>query len=307
MRAYYCDTFVLPLPEGHRFPMDKYRLLRERLESLVADDPLLGIDFHLPPAATNEQLLSAHGVDYVNSVITGELTPKEQRALGFPWSEAMVERSRRSSGATLAACRTAFEEGIAVNLAGGTHHAMAHEAQGFCVFNDSVIAARGLQAEGLAKRPIVIDLDVHQGNGTASVLEHDSSIFTLSVHGERNFPFTKATSDLDVALPDGTQDAEYLDALDLALAAASQRFTPDCVIYIAGADPFEKDKLGKLSLSKQGLAARDERVFEYCRHNQLPVAVSMAGGYAREIDDIVDIHAQTVLLAANYWKQLALL
>lgn len=305
MRAYYCDTFVLPLPEGHRFPMDKYRLLRERLERQVVADPTVDIEFHLPPAATDAQLLSAHGAAYVNSVITGELTPKEQRALGFPWSPAMVERSRRSSGATLAACRTALQEGIAVNLAGGTHHAMANEAQGFCVFNDSVIAARGLQAEGLAKRPIVIDLDVHQGNGTASILEHDPSIFTLSLHGERNFPFTKAHSDLDVALPDGTQDAEYLDALERALAIASQRFTPDCVIYIAGADPYERDKLGKLSLSKQGLAARDQHVFQYCRHNELPVAVSMAGGYARELNEIVDIHAQTVLLAADYWKSLA--
>ena len=209
----------------------------------------------------------------------------------------MVERSRRSAGATLCACRSALKDGVAANLAGGTHHAFRDRGEGFCVFNDAAVAARAMQAEGLARRVLIVDCDVHQGNGTASILAGDDSIFTFSIHGARNFPFEKEQSDLDIELPDGCADAAYLLQLDAGLNTAFDLARPDLVIYLAGADPYHDDRLGRLSLSFAGLAERDRRVFAHCAALNVPIAIAMAGGYARQIDDTVAIHAATLCLA----------
>ena len=240
-----------------------------------------------------------HDGGYVAAVTNGTLDTQAQRRVGFPWSPAMVERSRRSAGATLAACRTALDSGCGINLAGGTHHAHRAHGEGFCVFNDAAVAARAMQAEGRAARVVIIDCDVHQGNGTAAILARDDTIFTFSIHGAKNFPFHKERSDLDIALDDGVGDAEYLAALDQGLCQAIELSRADLAIYLAGADPFADDKLGRLALSKRGLAARDQMVFEYSRQAGLPVAITMAGGYARAIEDTVDIHFQTLWGAAG--------
>lgn len=297
MIAYYNDIFVLPLPPDHRFPMRKYRLLRERLisEGVVRDDELL-----VPEAATDEQILRCHDADYLNRVKNGTLSRKEITRIGFPWSPQLVERSRRSSGATICAARTAMTEGISANLAGGTHHAGRSFGAGYSVFNDSCIAARALQTEGLAERIAVIDCDVHQGNGTADIAADDPTIYTFSIHGEKNFPFRKVPGDLDLGLPTGTGDADYLAILEIAVERILFTFQPDFVIYQSGADPYVGDRLGKLALTKAGLAARDTLVLSMCRGEGLPVAVTMGGGYAQSVDDIVAIHLQTIRIAAQF-------
>jgi acetoin utilization deacetylase AcuC-like enzyme len=299
MLAFYCDRFVLPLPEGHRFPMAKYRKLRERV---VAELP--NVRLTEPEAATDGELALAHTPDYIERVSMGRLTSAEMRTIGFPWSPAMVERSRRSTGATIGACRAALIDGVAVNLAGGTHHAHADQGQGYCVFNDAAVSARLMQAEaarggrkGAGLRVAIIDLDVHQGNGTATIVQHDPSIYTLSLHGATNFPFRKAISRLDVHLPDGTGDDAYLDALDTALARLQSEFDAQLLIYLAGADAHEGDRLGKLGLTTAGMAARDARVFAFAAKRQLPIAVAMAGGYGRDIDVTVEVHLNTVRAA----------
>ncbi|MCK6374313.1 MAG: histone deacetylase [Zoogloea sp.] len=301
MKLFYADHFVLPLPPGHRFPMEKYSRLRERL---LASGHFAADDFRVPDAATDTELLRAHDAGYVQRVVRGTLGHDEIRRIGFPWSEAMVERSRRSAGATLAACRAALADGCAANLAGGTHHAFRDRGEGFCVFNDAAVAALAMRAEGRVERVAIVDCDVHQGNGTASILANRADCFTFSIHGARNFPFDKETSDLDVELPDGTDDDAYLAALDDALALVF-RHQPDLVIYLAGADPFEDDRLGRLRLTKAGLAARDERVLGECRRRSLPVAIAMAGGYARQIDDTVEIHAATINTARRIFTAAA--
>ncbi len=295
MKAYYSDRFVLPLPPGHRFPMRKYQMLRDAVQATLHT-----VQLEEAPRASDGVLALAHHPHYIHRVDSGALTPEEQRAIGFPWSPEMVERSRRSSGATIAACRAAFDDGVAVNLAGGTHHAHADRGEGFCVFNDAAIAARLMQAERRASRVAIVDLDVHQGNGTAAILANDDSVFTLSLHGEHNYPFAKAVSDLDVALPDGTGDADYLDALDAALSQMLSRFAPQLIIYLAGADPHEGDRLGRLKLSSDGMAERDRRVLGFAQQHALPVAIAMAGGYGRDIEQTVAIHLQTVTLAAAH-------
>jgi len=297
VKAFYSDHFVLPLPEGHRFPMQKYRLVREGAVRAVP-----ALEVHEAPAATDGVLALAHHPDYIHRVSAGLLAPAEQKAIGFPWSPQMVERSRRSTGATIAACRAAFDAGVAANLAGGTHHAYADKGEGFCIFNDSAIAARLMQAERKARRVAIVDLDVHQGNGTASILARDDSVFTLSLHAENNFPFSKECSDLDVALPDGTGDDAYLAALGQALSAMFERFMPDLIIYLAGADPHEGDRLGRLKLSMDGLAARDRLVLGHAQRRGIPVAVTMAGGYGKNIQDTVAVHVQTIGIAATYCR-----
>ena len=298
MKAFYTDHFVLPLPEGHRFPMEKYSRLRDLVSSLT------DIELVEAPPATDTQILYAHDPSYLIKVIEGKLSPQEQREIGFPWSKQMVERSRRSAGATVAAAKTALREGIAANLAGGTHHAYRDAGSGFCVFNDSAIAARALQKEiSPSLKVAVIDLDVHQGNGTASILQNDDSIFTLSIHGENNFPFKKEESDLDWGLTDGCDDAAYLDALGQSLDQLDSRFKPDCLIFLAGADPHESDRLGRLNVSTAGMRLRDEAVFQYALDRQLPIAFSMAGGYGKEMTSTVDIHFQTIKTALQFQKQ----
>ena len=296
MIAYYCDHFVLPLPEGHRFPMSKYSRLRLRLldEGVLRSD-----DLREPDAATDDQLQLVHTREYVGRVAAGELTAAEQRRIGFPWSPQMVERSRRSVGGTIAACVQALADGVAVNLAGGTHHAFADRGAGFCVFNDAAVAARVAQQDHGVRRVAIIDCDVHQGDGTAHVFRDDPDVFTVSLHGARNYPFEKPPGDLDVALEDGCGDADYLDALASALEATHEACDARLVIYLAGADPYEGDRFGRLGLTRDGLEARDRLVLEDCRRRGIPVAVVMAGGYAHDIDDIVAIHTATVRAAAN--------
>ncbi|MEY4419460.1 MAG: hypothetical protein RLZZ498_56 [Pseudomonadota bacterium] len=305
MRAFYSDQFVLPLPQGHRFPMAKYRLLRERL---AAELPELQLDVAEP--ASDGELALVHSPAYIQAVVQGQLSEAAQKEIGFPWTPAMVERSRRSAGATVMAARAALfgGEGVSANLAGGTHHAYADKGSGFCVFNDAAVAARLMQAEWgrTHKRPLqvaIVDLDVHQGNGTARIFERDPHVFTLSLHGARNFPFDKETSDLDIELPDGCSDVAYLEALEQALGELEARFQPDLLIYLAGADPHEGDRLGRLSVSFDGLEARDRRVFDWAWSKRIPLAFSMAGGYGKEMTDTVQVQVNTYRVAYAYWRR----
>lgn len=298
MDLFYSDTFELPLPAGHRFPMSKYRRLRER----IAETDLLGRHrLLIPPAATREELERVHDPAYVRRVFNGELEELEQKRIGFPWSPRMVERSCRSSGASIAAARAALRDGIGVNLAGGTHHAMPEAGGGYCVFNDVCVAARAIQAEagnGLRVANVLfVDLDVHQGNGTAAVARADPTLFAFSVHCNRNYPFRKTAGDLDIELDPGTGDVEYLAAVESGLDRILARFQPDLAFYLAGADPWSGDRLGQLAVSKDGLRRRDELVFSRLLDKGIPVSVAMAGGYAPNVEDTVDIHLQTVLEA----------
>ena len=304
MKAFYSDHFVLPLPDGHRFPMPKYRLLRDRL---VRELPSIGL--YAAEPAGDAELALAHTPRYIESVVQGRLSEAEQREIGFPWSPAMVERSRRSVGATIMAARAALADGLSGNLAGGTHHAHAERGSGYCVFNDIAVAARLMQAEshragrGLL-RVAVVDLDVHQGNGTAAIFRDDPTVFTLSIHGERNFPFRKERSHIDVELPDGCTDEPYLDALDGALRALWQHHgddPPGLLYYLAGADPHEGDRLGRLRLSFAGLAERDRRVFAAARERGIPVALSMGGGYGHDIADTIEVQTNTWHEALASW------
>ncbi|UCH18396.1 MAG: histone deacetylase [Burkholderiales bacterium] len=305
MKAFYSDHFVLPLPAGHRFPMPKYRLLRDRL---AREFP--GIGLHAAEPASDGELALVHTPRYIEAIAQGQLSEPEQREIGFPWSPAMVERSRRSVGATIASARAALAEGVSGNLAGGTHHAHADRGSGYCVFNDIAVAARLMQAESHRAhrrllRVAVIDLDVHQGNGTAAIFRDDPTVFTLSIHGERNFPFRKECSDVDVELPDGCTDEPYLDALDKALRALWQRHgddPPNLIFYLAGADPHEGDRLGRLRLSFAGLAERDRRVFAAARERGIPVAIAMGGGYGHDIADTVQVQANTWREALASWQ-----
>jgi acetoin utilization deacetylase AcuC-like enzyme len=297
LKVFNCDRFRVPLPEWHRFPMIKYTRLREKIEasSLIAPENIL-----TPHAATDDELLLAHDADYIAKMVAGKLTQDEIRMLGFPWTGSLVERSRRSVGATIEASRLAFEDGVAVNLAGGTHHAYRDHGAGFCVFNDAAVAARVIQEEGRAQRVLIVDCDVHQGDGTASIFANDPTVFTFSIHGALNYPLQKQTSDLDVEIDDGAQDSAYLEALDRGLALAIERAGADLAIYLAGADPYIYDQLGRLRVSMAGLAERDRIVFTQCRKAGLPIAVTMAGGYAEDVADTVDIHFQTVAEAVAY-------
>lgn len=300
MLAFTTDSFPLPLPEGHRFPVSKYRLLRERVERAGLFAPG---ELQPAPAATDEQLLRVHTGDYLDKLRRGTLSVMEERRIGLPWSPELVERSRRSTGATIAACRAALRDGIAVNLAGGTHHAFADCGEGFCVFNDAAVAIRALQAEGLIGRAVVLDCDVHQGNGTAHLFRDDPTVFTFSIHGAKNFPLRKEPSDLDVDLPDAATDEVYLAALAPALWEALHRAGADLAVYLAGADPFEGDRLGRLRLTRDGLRRRDEMVLAACFEAHLPVAVTMAGGYAHDVDDTVDVYFQTVSAAVEWSRR----
>jgi acetoin utilization deacetylase AcuC-like enzyme len=297
MRLFPSDRYPLPLPEGHRFPVAKYAALRRRLEGHAAAGAPL--EFVEPHAATDDELVRVHDRAYVGRVLSGTLSAAEIRRIGFPWSEALVERSLRSTGAAVDAAAAALEDGVAASLAGGTHHAGRDWGEGYCVFNDTAVAAREMQARGLVRRAVILDCDVHQGNGTAQIFSGDESVFTMSIHGARNFPLRKHPGSLDVALEDGTGDDAYLAALAPAVATAFDRGRPDLVLYIAGADPYAGDRLGRLKLTKPGLLARDRLVLDAARRAGVPLAIVCGGGYCEEIESIVDIHAATMLLAAG--------
>ncbi|AXK40330.1 histone deacetylase family protein [Crenobacter cavernae] len=295
MRIYRTDRFVLPLPDGHRFPACKYRMLAEAVEVFA------GEYLEEAPAATFHELTRAHTPDYVRGVFDGSLAPARWREIGFPWSTELAERSARSAGATVAAARAALAGGVGISLAGGTHHAFADRGSGFCVFNDVAVAASLMLEEGRVRRVLVIDLDVHQGNGTAALFQNEPRVFTFSMHGEKNFPFRKVDGDWDIDLPDGTGDDAYLATLSAALPALFELARPDLVFYLAGADPYSGDRLGRLALSGAGLTERDRRVFEACRAYGAALAVTMAGGYAEPIEETVAIQTNTVRLALDVY------
>jgi len=289
--------YTFPLPEGHRFPIAKYELLRRR----VIEEEIVPVwCVHEPERATVEALRRVHTADYLARFTDGRLTPDEVRRLGFPWSPALVERSYRAVGGTCAAARAALEHGVAMNLAGGTHHAFPDHGEGFCVFNDVAVAIRLLQHERLVRRVAIVDLDVHQGNGTHAIFADDADVFTFSMHGGRNYPFHKVAGTLDVELDDGTTDDDYLARLAGVLPVVLARAAPDLVVYLAGADPHENDRLGRLRLTFDGLARRDAFVLESCRDVGLPVCLTIAGGYGRAIDDTVAAHVNTVRVARSF-------
>ncbi len=291
LKIFYTDIFPIPLPEKHAFPGDKYRLLRSRITSDLGKHP---VDMQVPAPAAENAILRTHDAAYVRRLFSGELTEKEIRRVGLPWSPEMVKRTRYSVGGTIAACCAALSDGVAANLGGGTHHAFHDHGQGFCWLNDAVIAARAMQDNDLAARILIVDCDVHQGNGTAVLARHDPTLFTFSIHGKNNFPYRKEKSDLDIELPNGTGDDAYLDALAKGLAASTRRFKADLAIYLAGADPYRKDRFGRLALSKAGLARRDRLVLHHLQRAGISTAVTLAGGYAPDVQDIVDIHYQTI-------------
>ena len=297
LTAWSSARYTFPLPVGHRFPIAKYAMLRDQV---IADGTVAPELLRDPPAASDDELLLAHTADYVARFNAGLLEPAEVRRIGLPWSRELVERSRRAVGGTIAAASHALSHGIALNLAGGTHHAFADHGEGFCVYNDIAIAIRGLQRDGLIHRTAIIDLDVHQGNGTHAILGGDARVFTFSMHGGRNFPFHKVSGSLDIELADGTHDDEYLTRLIGVLPGILAAAAPDIVFFIAGADPHEGDSLGRLSLTFAGLARRDAYVLSQCREVGIPVAITIGGGYGRHIEDTVAIHAETARIAASF-------
>lgn len=303
MHVYYATQFVLPLPQGHRFPMEKYRMLRDALAGIPH------IQLGQAEPAPDDVLELVHTPLYVQGIEHGTLATAAYREIGFPWSPAMAERARRSVGASLSAARSALTEGLGANIAGGTHHAYADKGGGFCVFNDFAVTARTMQREQAKQgrnallRIAIIDLDVHQGNGTARIFQGDSSVFTLSIHGEKNFPFRKETSTLDLGLADGTGDAEYLATLDYALQELENRFAPGLVLYLAGADPHEGDRLGRLKLTFDGLMARDRLVFDWCWQRRIPCAFAMGGGYGHSLETTVQVQVNTYRIALEYWQR----
>jgi acetoin utilization deacetylase AcuC-like enzyme len=297
MHVWSSARYTFPLPAGHRFPIGKYDLLRRRViaAGLVPPDRVQD-----PPSASADALRRVHTDDYVTRFTDGRLTPAEMRRIGFPWSEALVERSYRAVGGTCEAARTALEVGVAMNLAGGTHHAFVDRGEGFCVFNDVAVAIRMLQNAKRIRRAAIVDLDVHQGNGTHAIFAGDSSVFTFSMHGGRNYPFAKVAGCVDVELEDGTGDEEYLALLAATLPRVLAAAQPDLVVYLAGADPYVGDRLGRLGMSLAGLARRDAMVLGACREVGIPVAITIAGGYGRDIEDTVQAHLNTVRVAFEF-------
>jgi acetoin utilization deacetylase AcuC-like enzyme len=289
--------YTITLPENHRFPVAKYAMLRD---AVIASGLVAPEHVHEPARAAVDDVLLVHTERYLRALLDGTLTDAEQRRIGFPWSESLVERSFRAVGGTGEAAAAALELGVTMNLAGGTHHAFPDHGEGFCVLNDVAVAIRALQRNGRIHRAAIIDLDVHQGNGTHAIFDADSSVFTFSMHGGRNYPFHKVAGSLDIELPDGTGDETYLAALADALPRVLSAAAPDLVIYLAGSDAHEGDRLGRLCLTFDGLARRDVMVLDACREVGIPVAITIAGGYGRRIEDSVAVHLNTVRIARQY-------
>jgi acetoin utilization deacetylase AcuC-like enzyme len=297
LHAWSSSRYSFPLPAGHRFPIEKYELLRQRV---LADGTVAPEHLHEPERVSREDLLLVHTAGYVDRFTDGQLSPGEIRKLGFPWSTHLVERSYRATGGTVEASRYAVRHGIAMNLAGGTHHAFPGHGEGFCVFNDVAVAVRALRRDRLVARAAIVDLDVHQGNGTHAIFAGDEAVFTFSMHGGRNYPFHKVPGRLDIELADRTGDGEYLDRLAAALPAVLQMSAPDLVVYLAGADPHEHDRLGRVALTFDGLARRDTMVLDACREVGIPVLIVISGGYGAPIEGTVRVHATTAAIAARY-------
>ncbi len=292
------------MPDGHRFPIQKYEILRQRLEKDVeAGEPFVFIE---PHAASDEELRRVHCPQYLGRVFGGTLTKAEIQRIGFPWSEDLIERSLRSTGAAVDAGVSALRDGIAASLAGGTHHAGTNWGEGFCVFNDIAVATREIQDRGLVRNVLIVDCDVHQGNGTAEIFANDGTVYTFSIHGAKNFPLRKYPSSLDVPLADGTSDERYLSELDSALNIAFSNFQPQLIFYIAGADPFEGDRLGRLNVSQEGLRQRDMLVLNMAIQHRVPVAIVCGGGYCNDITTITEIHRSTMRQAAALESQFAM-
>jgi len=296
MRVCYSDRYLIKLSPTHTFPIGKYRLVRNRL---LGEGTLTHWHLLEPPLAAEEDILLVHTPDYWHRCATGKLTAAEVRRLGFPWSETLVRRSRTAVQGTLITAHNALRDGVASNLAGGTHHAYPDHGEGYCVLNDIAIATRVLQRDGLLRRVAIIDCDVHQGNGTAAIFGGDSDVFTFSIHGASNYPLRKEASRVDVALKDGTGDAEYLARLEEHVPRILSCFRPELVFYQAGVDPYERDRLGRLRLTLEGLKRRDEFVIGTCRAAGVPVATAMGGGYAKDLSDTVEAHCNTVRVALS--------
>lgn len=311
MRVYYADHYEVPLPTGHRFPMEKYALLRAALiergilriggRSGGAGGPADGDALCPAEPAPLAAVALAHSRPYLDGVLHGTLSDKLVRGLGFPWSPELVTRSLASVGGTIAAARAALSSGIAGNLAGGTHHAFADRGEGFCVFNDLAITTLLLLREEKVRRVLIMDLDVHQGNGTAAILRGQPGAFTCSLHGERNYPFRKEQSDLDIGLPDGCNDDQYLAALQPALHEALARSAPELILYQAGVDPLKGDRLGRLALSHAGLRQRDRMVLAAARARGVPIALTLGGGYASPITATVEAYVGTYAVAKELY------
>lgn len=295
MKVFYADAFTIPLPPGHRFPMPKYRMLRELLLTRTA----LPLDYVEAPPASRDDLLRAHAPNYVDGMLDGSLPPRQMKDIGFPWSPALVQRSLHSVGATIAAVGAATSDGIAASLAGGTHHASRDGGGGFCVFNDIAVAAARYRADRAGTRVLIVDCDVHQGDGTAAIFADEADVFTFSIHSSRNYPLRKAVSDLDIALPDDTTDATYLALLKSGLEMAWRASRPTLCIFQAGVDVYAGDRLGRLALSADAVGARDRLVLEYAERHAVPLALVMGGGYAPDIRETVALHAQTIAIAAG--------
>lgn len=293
MNVYYSDHYTIPLPEGHRFPISKYKMLRDYL---LEHQIIMSSNLHESPLASEESLHLAHTPEYVLGMRDGSVNVEVIKRLGFPWSRGLYDRSCATVGGALLAMQSALKDGIAGNLAGGTHHAHADRGEGYCVFNDIAVGTRYLQKEMLVKRIAIIDLDVHQGNGNSSILYHDEGVFIFSMHGEKNYPFIKVPSHLDIALPNETEDAHFLEELDRGMTEV-QKFDPDYIFYQAGVDPLKEDKLGKLNLSFNGLMERDERVMGFAKRNGIPISIALGGGYAHPIELSVFAHANTYRVA----------
>jgi acetoin utilization deacetylase AcuC-like enzyme len=298
MRVFYTPRYYADIGAGHIFPIRKFELVRDRL---LREETLRAEELFEPEPATLEDVLLVHTEDYVSRLCNGRLTATEIRRLGLPWSESLVQRSFYAAGGTIAAARWAIANGLGSNLAGGTHHSFADRGEGFCVLNDVAIAIRLLQRKGLIRRAAIVDCDVHQGNGTATIFAADPMVFTFSMHGAKNYPLFKAQSSLDVELPDNTDDEVYLRALAQNLPVAFEH-APDIVFYLAGADPYAGDRLGRLALSIEGLRKRDEYVLKACYHSEVPVVTVMSGGYGENIGDTVEIHCNTIRAARNVFE-----
>ena len=298
MQVFYTPRYYADIGEGHIFPIRKFELVRDRL---LAERTLQSDEIVEPLPANLDDVLLVHTEDYVSRLCSGSLTPKEIRRLGLPWSESLVRRSFYAVGGTVAAAQAALAEGYSSNLAGGTHHSFADRGEGFCVLNDVAIAIRALRARKLIERAAIVDCDVHQGNGTATIFAGDPETFTFSIHGANNYPLFKAHSTLDVELPDGTSDKAYLACLASHLPAVFPH-NPEIVFYLAGADPYAHDKLGRLALSIEGLLERDAYVLGECFEREIPIVTVMSGGYGKDINDTIEIHCNTIRMVKKIFE-----